>query len=62
MRRLNVAELSVTSFQTSTIDTGIVNPYSQDDACVSPVCMTEGRECTTPWCKEEQNTGTVADA
>ncbi|HYH79427.1 MAG TPA: hypothetical protein VEX86_06510 [Longimicrobium sp.] len=51
MSGLNPESLSVTSFETSP-GTGTIGEQSAD--CVSPLCMTEGRECTTPWCKDAE--------
>jgi hypothetical protein len=47
MANLNPDALSVTSFET----TSPTLPGTVSADCVSPLCMTEGRECTTPWCK-----------
>jgi hypothetical protein len=51
MASLNPDALSVTSFET-TGGTG-VEPVTQGDNCISPLCMTEDRACTTPWCKPD---------
>lgn len=48
MASLNPDALGVTSFETSSPTL----PGTGSADCVSPLCMTEGRECTTPWCKD----------
>ena len=45
MASLDPDALSVTSFTTAGID-----PIANSDNCISPLCMTEDRACTTPWC------------
>lgn len=52
MSSLNPETLTVTSFETTTPSSGTVHPVTEGDNCVSPLCMTEDRACTTPWCKE----------
>ncbi|HEX8904369.1 MAG TPA: hypothetical protein VF771_05975 [Longimicrobiaceae bacterium] len=51
MTKLNPDGLEVTSFDTAPLlSTGTV----ESDNCISPLCMTEGPECTTPWCPVQQ--------
>ena len=50
MTRLDPDALSVTTFDTAPL---AVSTTVDSDNCVSPLCMTEGRECTTPWCPKE---------
>lgn len=58
MASLRLDALSVTSFET--VSPG-VDPIVQSDNCVSPLCMTEDRACTTPWCPPKtQPADTVA--
>jgi hypothetical protein len=54
MTRLNVDSLAVTSFEVSPQLATVSQP---SDGCVSPLCMTEGQECTSPWCKPQPVTG-----
>lgn len=51
MSSLNPDALTVTSFETTSAS-GTIEPTTQGDNCISPLCMTEDRACTTPWCKE----------
>ena len=51
MSSLNPDALTVTSFETTTPSTTI-HPVTGGDNCISPLCMTEDKACTTPWCKE----------
>jgi hypothetical protein len=51
MSSLNPDALTVTSFETTTPSTTI-QPVTEGDNCISPLCMTEDKACTTPWCKE----------
>jgi hypothetical protein len=51
MSSLNPDALTVTSFETTGAG---IQPTVKSDDCVSPLCMTEGRECTTPWCKDAE--------
>lgn len=59
MAKLNVHDLAVTSFTTTDAEIGTSVPYSQDGNCISPLCVTEDKACTTPWC-EPKDAGTVA--
>lgn len=55
MSSLDPDALAVDSFET--VGTGI-DPTVHSDNCISPLCMTEDRACTTPWCpKPEPVTG-----
>jgi hypothetical protein len=51
MLRLKLEALAVTSFETTRAFT--VEPIAQSEGCISPLCMTEGKECTTPWCQDK---------
>jgi hypothetical protein len=48
MTRLNPEALDVTSF-----DTALLATTSSVQGGISPLCMTEGPECTTPWCPQQ---------
>ena len=59
MSSLNPDALTVTSFETTAPST--FQPVTQGDNCISPLCMTEDKACTTPWCKDD-DADTVAVA
>ena len=48
---LSIEQIEVASFETTFAG---IEPTIDSDKCVSPLCMTEGRECTTPWCKDAE--------
>jgi hypothetical protein len=49
MASLDLDSIDVSSFTTTTV----VQPIGHSDNCVSPLCMTEDKACTTPWCKDD---------
>jgi hypothetical protein len=58
MAALDPSALAVTSFETVSVG---VEPVKYSDNCVSPLCMTEDKACTTPWCKDDAAPVGIAD-